>query len=106
VVHVIELPDATPLDADVPDLEATAREILEKAEALARRSGMNVSTAVFRAHGAASALLDELERNKIELAVLGYHHRRSIGEILLGTTAHHMTKHAPCRILLNIPPHA
>jgi nucleotide-binding universal stress UspA family protein len=106
LVHVIELPDPTPLDADVPELEAVAREILEKAESIAHQSAMKVSTGVFRAHSAASALFDELKTNKIELAILGYHHSRSIGEILLGTTAQHMAKHAPCRILLSIPARA
>ncbi len=106
LVHVIELPDPTPLDAIVPELEDTAREILEKAESVARQSGMNASTVVLRAHNAASALVDELTENRIELAVLGYHHRRSFGEMLLGTTAQHLAKDAPCRVLLSIPPHA
>jgi len=104
LVHVIELPDPTPLDADVPELEALAKEILEKAGRIASQSRLNRSTAVLRAHGAASALIDEIERNKIDLAVLGYHHRRSIGEILLGTTAQHLARGAPCRVLLSIPP--
>ncbi len=106
LVHVIELPDPTPLDADVPELEKLAGAILNKAGQIAGRNGMKISTAVVRAHSAASALIDELEANKIELAVLGYHHRRSIGEILLGTTAQHLARTAPCRILLSIPPRA
>jgi nucleotide-binding universal stress UspA family protein len=106
LVHVIELPDPTPLDANVPDLDSAANEIIEKAEAIVHLSGMKVSTAVLRAHGAAYALIDELEQYKIELAVLGYHHRRSIGEFLLGTTAERMARHAPCRIVLSIPARA
>ncbi|HYK90950.1 MAG TPA: universal stress protein, partial [Acidobacteriota bacterium] len=104
LVHVIELPDPTPLDAEVPDLEATAKRILDKAKRIALRSNMKVSTQVLRAHGAAFALLDELKQRKIELAVLGYHHERTIGEILLGTTAQHLARHAPCHILFDIPP--
>ncbi len=103
LVHVIELPEPTPLTADVPDLEATAREILERGEQVARRGGMTVHAVTLRAHNAASALLDEMEQNKIELAVLGYHHRRTLGEIILGTTAQHLARHAPCHILLSIP---
>ncbi len=104
LVHVIELPDPTPLDASVPELEAIAKEILETAENIARQVGLNASTVILRAHSAASALVDELTENKIDLAVLGYHHRRSIGEIFLGTTAQNMAKNAPCRILFSIPP--
>lgn len=104
LVHVIELPDPTPLDVEVPDLETIAKKILRSSQRVAQRSGMKISTRVLRAHDAGEALLDEMKENKIELAVLGYHHRRTIGEILLGTTAKHVAKHAPCHILMNIPP--
>ena len=103
LVHVIELPDPTPLDAEVPELQATAAKIIGKAKRVARRHNMKASGLVLRAHGAATALLDEMKEKKIELAVLGYHHRRTLGEIILGTTAQHVAKHAPCHIVLNIP---
>ena len=104
LVHVIELPDPTPLYAEVPELETTAKEILEKASRIAESSQMKVRTLIVRAHNAASALLDEMKQNKIELSVFGYHHRRTLGEIILGTTAQHLVKNAPCRLVFNIPP--
>jgi nucleotide-binding universal stress UspA family protein len=67
---------------------------------------MKVSTRILRAHSAASALLDEMKQNSIELAVLGYHHRRTLGEIILGTTARRLAKNAPCHIVISIPPRA
>lgn len=104
LVHVIELPDITPLEADVPDLEAQAQKILRAAARVARRSRMKVTTRIVRAHSAGGALLDDLKEEKIELAVLGYHHGRTLGEVLLGTTAKHVATHAPCHVLLSIPP--
>ena len=104
LVHVIELPDVTPLDADVPDLEAASKKILRAAERVARRSRMRATTRVVRARSAGSALLDELKQEKTELAVLGYHHGRTLGEVLLGTTSKYLMNHAPCRLVLSIPP--
>ncbi len=104
LVHVIELPDITPLEADVPDLEDAAQKILRAAARVARRSRMKVITRIVRAHSAGGALLDDLKEEKIELAVLGYHHGRTLGEVLLGTTAKHVATHAPCHVLLSIPP--
>ncbi len=104
LVHVIELPDPTPLDAEVPDMDATAKQIILKARRIASRSGMRVNTLVLRAHDAAAAILDEIEEKKIELAVLGYHHKRTLGEMILGTTAQHLAKSAPCHIVFHIPP--
>ena len=87
LIHVIELPDNTPLNAEVPNLEAEARKILRAGERVARRSRLKVKTLTLRAHSASFALLDELKENKSDLAVLGYHHGRTLGEVIFGTTA-------------------
>jgi nucleotide-binding universal stress UspA family protein len=44
-----------------------------------------------------------MKERRIELAVLGYRHRRTRGEIILGTTARYVVNRAPCHIVLNIP---
>jgi chloride channel protein, CIC family len=103
LAHVIELPDPTPLDADVPEMEAEAKRMLRAAERVAKRSQMKVSKQIFRAHNAGEALLEEMRQKNVDLAVLGYHHRRTIGELLLGTTSRHLSRHAPCQLLLSIP---
>lgn len=104
LVHVIELPDVTPLTAEVPELEAVARKTLQAGARIARRSGVRVRTLDVRAHSAGEALLELLKEEKIELAVLGYHHKKTLGEILIGTTSQRIARHAPCDILLHIPP--
>jgi len=104
LIHVVELPPATPLDAELPEVEAAAEEMFHAAERVARRGGMKVSKLLLHARSAGEALLDELKEKKIELAVLGYHHAQTIGDILLGTTAGHVARHAPCHVLLSIPP--
>ena len=104
LVHVTELPDITPLDADVPELDALAAQILRAAERVALRSGLKVSTLALRAHNAGTALLDEMTERKIELGVFGYHHKHSFGEILLGTAARSLMRRAPCHLLFLVPP--
>jgi nucleotide-binding universal stress UspA family protein len=105
LVHVVELPDPTPLDADIPDLEAKGRQILDTAAGLALQGGLHVATRLFRARSAGDALLDEITANGIDLAVIGYHHRRTLGELLLGTTASYMARRAPCHLICVVPPH-
>ena len=104
LIHVIELPDTTPLDADVPDLEKEARAILRAAERVVRRSGLKAESVTLRAHRADTALLDELKTRNVELGIFGYHHQRTLSEMLLGTVAQHLTKNAPCHLLMAIPP--
>jgi nucleotide-binding universal stress UspA family protein len=104
LVHVIELPDITPLDADVPELETMAGKILRAAERVARRYGLKFKSSIFRAHGAGEALLSEMTEKKTDLAVFGHHHKRTLGEILLGTSAQYLSHHAPCHVLFVVPP--
>jgi nucleotide-binding universal stress UspA family protein len=104
LIHVIELPEPTPLDAEVPELESAARKILSAGERVARRSGLKVQSRTLRAHDAGMALLDEMNEKNADLAVIGYHHRRSLGEFLLGTAAQHIARHAPCHLLCVIAP--
>jgi nucleotide-binding universal stress UspA family protein len=104
LVHVIELPDNTPLDADVPDLDEEGRKILHVGEEVARREVRKRSTRLVRAHSAAQAMLEELKESHADLAVLSYHHKRTISELVFGTTARHLVRHAPCQLLISVPP--
>lgn len=104
LAHIIELPAATPLDAAVPELEAAGKKILAAAARVARRSRMKVTTVLLRARSAGQALVDECKERKIELAVVGYHRKKTIEELLLGTTHQYLARHAPCNILMSIPP--
>jgi nucleotide-binding universal stress UspA family protein len=104
LAHVIELPAATPLDAPVPGLETAARKALAAAQRTVRRFRLQPAPLLLRARLAGEALLDELKEKKIDLAVLGYHHKRTLGEMLLGTTHDYLARHAPCHLLMSIPP--
>ena len=103
-MHVIELPDEIPLDAAVPDLDEAARRTLRTGERIARRARLRTKPLIVRSHSAGLALLDELTEKKCDFAVLGYHHPHTIGEVIFGTTARHVMAHAPCRVLLSVPP--
>lgn len=103
LMHVIELPDITPLDADVPDLEAQGQKILKAAARVAQHSGMRVVAQVARAHSAGAAILDELKVNRVDLLVLGSHRRKTLREVFFGTTHDHLARRAPCEIVLHIP---
>ena len=65
LVHVIELPDPTPLDAEVPELEALAKKVIGTAERVANRSDAKVSKFIIRAHDAGRALLDEMKDKNV-----------------------------------------
>lgn len=103
LVHVIEIPEVTPLTAPMPDVDREAEQVLRAGADVARRHKRKFRTQVFRARSAGKALLQELKDRKIALAVLGSHHGRSLREVLTGTTHQYLARRAPCRLLLDIP---
>lgn len=105
VLHVVEIPAATPLNAEDEVLDQPARVVEQAVKRLARKHrGRKLSVRILRARHAGKAVVDELTEGKFDLAVIGYHHKRSLSELLLGTTAQYLAQHAPCRLLMNVPP--
>lgn len=104
LVHVIEVPEITPLDAPLPVLDREAEQILRAGADVARRHRRKFHTQILRARSAGKALLGELKERKAALAILGSHHERSLREFLAGTTHQYLARRAPCRLLLDIPP--
>lgn len=104
-LHVIELPLATPIEAESEALEHPGRELLAQAERVAReKCGKKISTQLVKARSVGEALVGIVKEEGYELLVMGYHQRHRLGEILLGSTVQHVARHAPCRVLVQIPP--
>jgi len=106
-LHVVELPMATPIEADDEVLEQPGREILARAQRFAsQRFAKELSTRLLRAHQVGEVIVGESQEHDVELLVMGYHQPHTLGEILLGTTAQYVVRHAPCRVIVQIPaPH-
>jgi nucleotide-binding universal stress UspA family protein len=106
-LHVVELPMATPIEADDEVLEQPGREILARAQRFAsQRFTKELSTRLLRAHQVGEAIVGESQEHGIELLVMGYHQPHTLGEILLGSTVQYVARHAPCRVIVQIPaPH-
>jgi nucleotide-binding universal stress UspA family protein len=105
VLHIIEVPPATPLDANSSALDAPGQAVARAVKRVARKYPRRKFTVrILRARDTGRTVVDELKEGRFDLAVLGYHHKRSLTELLLGTTARYLAEHAPCRLVMNIPP--
>jgi len=71
VVHVVEVPLDLPLDVELPDIEAEADEVLDRAAALLEEYGVRSVVRLLRARSAGPAIVEEAARRNAELVVLG-----------------------------------
>jgi hypothetical protein len=70
----------------------------------ARRSHLKAKVRLLRAHSASYALFDELKEQRSDLTVFGYHHVRTLGDVMFGTTAKHLAQHSPRYVVFGIAP--
>jgi APA family basic amino acid/polyamine antiporter len=104
-VHAIVVPLELPLDAELPDAEARADEILDHARAIGDAYGVDVVTRIARARSAGRAVVDEAEARQSEIVVLGAP-RRSRRRALFGGTVDFVLRQAPCRVMVAAAPTA
>jgi basic amino acid/polyamine antiporter, APA family len=103
IVHVLEVPLHEPLDADMPDEEAEADALLDDAEALVERYGVQAVTRLVRARTAGPAIVEEALHRNAELISLGAPRRRRFGperQALFGRTVDYVLKAAPTRVMV------
>lgn len=105
-LHVVEVPPATPIGADEEVLDHGGREILAQAQQVAKGFSRPLDTLLVRAREPGEAIVGEAKEQGVELLVMGHHkpHSHPVGEILLGSTVKYVVHHAPCRIIVQIPP--
>jgi len=99
-LYVVELPMTVPLDAEVAGEMAKAKEILDKAQAAAKRRGQTVATVVGRARKAGRAIVQAAQAAPTDTIVLGASERTSVEDRLFGSTIDFVVRNAPCEVLI------
>jgi basic amino acid/polyamine antiporter, APA family len=101
VVYVIKVPMDLPLDADLPEQEAEAEDVLDSAQAFLENYGVRAVTRLVRARSAGPAIVEEAESRSAELVVLGAPRTRARrGRPIFGHTVDYVLKHSPSRVLI------
>lgn len=101
-VAVVEVPVELPLDCHMETEDAQAQELLERARATTESFGVKSTLRLVRARQAGTAIVDEVERQHAELAIVGVTRRPSRRQTSLGRTVEMVLKAAPCRVMLII----
>jgi APA family basic amino acid/polyamine antiporter len=100
-VTVIEVPLELPLDAELPEQEAEANELLDDAQALLESYGVRAVSRLVRSRNAARAIVEEVELRNAELVVVGAPRRGArAGRQIFSKTVDYLLRASPARVLL------
>lgn len=103
-LHVVEVPkDVLDLSAESPVLDQAGREVLDRAREVACKEHGEPSMYLLRARDTAGAIVSEAEEQDVDLIILSYHPKNPLADILLGSTARYVARHAPCRVIFEVP---
>jgi nucleotide-binding universal stress UspA family protein len=100
VVHVIEVKRSLPLDAELVSEAQRGEEILNQAEAAAKRQDFEVEGDLLQARDAGHAIVDEANERQADAIVLGVPFSKPFGEFELGRVPTHVLKAASCEVVL------
>jgi nucleotide-binding universal stress UspA family protein len=113
VLHVQDAADAEALDqamegysqhehravSETELVGSIARQLLDRAEARARRAGAETVQTVLRTGDPAHEIVEAAKARGVGLIVVGRRGRGVVAELLMGSVSHSVTQRAPCACL-------
>jgi chloride channel protein, CIC family len=106
VLHVVEVPLVTPLDAREDSIDQRGKELLALAQSVAANFKRPLATELMRAREVGEAIVGVARERGADILVMGHHrpHHHTLGDTLMGGTVQYVAHHAPCRVIVQIPP--
>jgi nucleotide-binding universal stress UspA family protein len=103
-LYVLEVPQAMPLDAELPGDVAAGDRALQQAEVATRRAlpsrSVRIVTELLQARAAGPAIVDEAIDRAAQAIIMSAAVRRRHGRLSLGGTTEHVLLHAPCEVVV------
>jgi APA family basic amino acid/polyamine antiporter len=100
ILHVLEVPLDRLLDADLPERQEVADQILDEAQALLETyAGVQITSRLERARSAGPAIVAEAARRDAEVVILGAPRTKvKGGKPIFGRTVDYVLRNAPTRV--------
>jgi nucleotide-binding universal stress UspA family protein len=105
LVYVVEVPQAMPIDAELPGEIARGEAVLERAETylkkrLGDKNSNGVITELLQARTAGAAIVDEATEQNADMVMLATEARVRHGKTTLGDSVGYVLKNCPCEVFL------
>ena len=88
-----------PIPAPRELLEPIGRQILDRAEAVAKKAGVTKISRVMVSGDAGDAVLEEAKKQKADMIVMGSRGFGDLKSLLLGSVSHKVAARAPCSVV-------
>jgi basic amino acid/polyamine antiporter, APA family len=99
-LHVIAVPLDKPLDAAMIEAEERAEASLAEAKLLAAEHGVTVEGKIVRARAIGEAIVEEAQREGVDLIVMGSSPRWRRQSRFFSPTVDYVLRHAPCEVMV------
>jgi basic amino acid/polyamine antiporter, APA family len=103
-LYPIEVPLSESMSASMEAETEEAERQLREAAALGREYGVNVITRIVRTRNIGQAIVEEAERRRSEIIVLGARDRNKPGQRLFGPRIDYVLRNAHCRVMVGAEP--
>jgi nucleotide-binding universal stress UspA family protein len=100
---IIEVPLILPEDAQTPDEDRAALDVLATAEAIAKNNGVQFRSQIIHARQISGAVLDLAKREGAHLIVMGSYREGKYTGAPLGRAIEAIAARAKCDILIGVP---
>jgi nucleotide-binding universal stress UspA family protein len=104
LVYVVEVQQAMPLDAELPEAVARGEDVLARAEQQTRQrlptSVDLISTDLLQARSAGAAIVDEAIEQNADVILMATAISIKYGKQVTGDAASYVIKNAPCDVIL------
>jgi nucleotide-binding universal stress UspA family protein len=104
LVYVVEVPQAMPIDAELPVELARGEAVLGAAETSLKKrigdKGGEVLTELLQARSVGAAIVDEAIEQRAETVVMATENRVTHGKVSYGDSVKYVMMNCPCEVLL------
>ena len=105
LVYVVEVNQALPLDAPLPDAVAAGERALNAADVYSRQKAehkiQRVTLELIQARNIGAAIVDEAIAREVDLIVMAARNRMHLGRLSVGETVPYVLKNAPCEVVIS-----
>jgi K+-sensing histidine kinase KdpD len=101
-VFIIEVPYTLPIEADLPQQERRALEVLTAAEEIGRKNGMDITTRMIRDRQTGTAIIRAAREENASLIVMGTYREHGYAGAPLAKAVEFVTTNAQTDVLIGV----